>query len=314
MALLRSDPAGQAPGPFAVAAGLLGVLRGLAAHAPLLVAIDDLQWLDPASAAALAFAMRRLDARQGRFLLARRPGQPTEVERALGAAGVRRARGRTAERRGNLPAAVTAHWPHRAAQDAEPAARGGARKPAARAGTRPAPGGPGTAIPRRRPARRRLPAQSFPGPGRGPGPARCRRAHVVHRETAEIRAGRDGPGPAPRTGLRRHQRAPRRRRRGRGRQCAPLRRGLRRGRSRRARRAPDAAWRRGSPGPAAGAGRGPGDGGRAGQGHGTDRAADRRLPGRRRPGASSPAASRRGDRHRARGPPGPGAGREPGGA
>jgi len=89
-ALLRSDPAGQAPGPFAVAAGLLGVLRCLAAHAPLLVAIDDLQWLDPASAAALAFAMRRLDARQGRFLLARRPGQPGEAERALGAAGVRR--------------------------------------------------------------------------------------------------------------------------------------------------------------------------------------------------------------------------------
>jgi AAA ATPase domain len=90
VALLRSDPAGQPPGPFAVAAGLLGVLRGLAAHAPLLVAIDDLQWLDPASAAALAFAMRRLDARQGRFLLARRSGQPTGAERTLGAAGVRR--------------------------------------------------------------------------------------------------------------------------------------------------------------------------------------------------------------------------------
>jgi len=90
VALLRSDPAGQAPGPFAVAAGLLGVLRGLAARAPLLVAIDDLQWLDPASAAALAFAVRRLGARQGRFLLARRSGPPAQVERALGAAGVRR--------------------------------------------------------------------------------------------------------------------------------------------------------------------------------------------------------------------------------
>jgi DNA-binding NarL/FixJ family response regulator len=89
-ALLRSDPAGQAPGPFAVAAGLLGVLRCLAANTPLLVAIDDLQWLDPASAAALAFAMRRLDTAQGRFLLARRSGQSTEAERALGAAGVRR--------------------------------------------------------------------------------------------------------------------------------------------------------------------------------------------------------------------------------
>jgi DNA-binding CsgD family transcriptional regulator len=90
VALLRSDPAGHAPGPFAIAAGLLGVLRGLAARTPLLVAIDDLQWLDPASAAALAFAMRRLDTRQVRFLLARRPGRPAEVERALGAAGIRR--------------------------------------------------------------------------------------------------------------------------------------------------------------------------------------------------------------------------------
>lgn len=90
VALLRSDPAGQAPGPFAVAVGLLGVLRGLAADTPLLVAIDDLQWLDPASAAALAFAMRRLGTRQGRFLLARRSGQQAGVERALGEAGVRR--------------------------------------------------------------------------------------------------------------------------------------------------------------------------------------------------------------------------------
>src|SRR5207248_2049711 len=71
-------------------AGLLGVLRCLAARAPLLVAVDDLQWLDPASAAALAFAVRRLGARQGRFLLASSSGQPAQVDRALGAAGVRR--------------------------------------------------------------------------------------------------------------------------------------------------------------------------------------------------------------------------------
>jgi DNA-binding CsgD family transcriptional regulator len=90
VALLRSDPAGLAPDPFAVAAGLLGVLRSLAAATPLLVAIDDLQWLDPASADALAFAMRRLGARQRRFLLARRSGRPGEVEGALGASGVRR--------------------------------------------------------------------------------------------------------------------------------------------------------------------------------------------------------------------------------
>ncbi len=90
VALLRSDPADLAPGPFAIAAGLLAVLRSLASITPLLVAIDDLQWLDPASAGALAFAVRRLDARQCRFLLTRRSGQPTEVERVLAASGVRR--------------------------------------------------------------------------------------------------------------------------------------------------------------------------------------------------------------------------------
>ena len=90
VALLRSDPADLAPDPFAIAAGLLGVLRSLAAAKPLLVAIDDLQWLDPASADALAFAARRLGAPQPRFLLASRSGHQAEVEVALEASGVHR--------------------------------------------------------------------------------------------------------------------------------------------------------------------------------------------------------------------------------
>ncbi|MDR2986101.1 MAG: AAA family ATPase [Nocardiopsaceae bacterium] len=83
VALLRSDPGDSAPDPLAIAAGLLGVLRHLAARTPLLIAIDDLQWLDPASADALAFAARRFNAAHGRFLVARRAGDPTEVEAAL---------------------------------------------------------------------------------------------------------------------------------------------------------------------------------------------------------------------------------------
>ena len=39
---------------------VLSLLRQVAAGAPVLVAIDDVQWLDRASAAALAFALRRL--------------------------------------------------------------------------------------------------------------------------------------------------------------------------------------------------------------------------------------------------------------
>jgi DNA-binding CsgD family transcriptional regulator len=83
VAVLRSDPDDIAPDPFAIAAGLLGVLRYLAASTPLLLAIDDLQWLDPASSDALAFAARRLDGPQTRFLLARRAGDLADVEAAL---------------------------------------------------------------------------------------------------------------------------------------------------------------------------------------------------------------------------------------
>jgi DNA-binding CsgD family transcriptional regulator len=58
--LLRAD-SGEAPtDPRAVAAALLSVLRRLALDSPVLVALDDLQWLDVSSAHAIAFATRRL--------------------------------------------------------------------------------------------------------------------------------------------------------------------------------------------------------------------------------------------------------------
>ena len=50
---------------------------------PLLVAVDDLQWLDAPSGDALAFAARRLDDSTVFFVLARRPGRTAPVERAL---------------------------------------------------------------------------------------------------------------------------------------------------------------------------------------------------------------------------------------
>ena len=49
----------------------------------MLVAIDDVQWLDEPSAQALVFAARRLADEPVRFLLARRPGPATDLERAL---------------------------------------------------------------------------------------------------------------------------------------------------------------------------------------------------------------------------------------
>ena len=81
--LFRAEPAGAPPEAHAIAIGLLNALRALAAREPLLVAVDDLQWLDRASADALAFAARRLDGEAVAFLLARRPGPPSPLERAL---------------------------------------------------------------------------------------------------------------------------------------------------------------------------------------------------------------------------------------
>ena len=72
VALLR---AGAKPGGLqrrAVALGVLGAIRVLAEDTPLVLAIDDVQWLDPPSADALAFAARRLRDEPVGFLLARR--------------------------------------------------------------------------------------------------------------------------------------------------------------------------------------------------------------------------------------------------
>ena len=70
-ALLRSR---QTAGHQMRAIGMatLGVFRALASSSPVLIAIDDLQWIDEDSAAVLAFALRRADPGLVRVLLARR--------------------------------------------------------------------------------------------------------------------------------------------------------------------------------------------------------------------------------------------------
>jgi DNA-binding CsgD family transcriptional regulator len=60
VALLRVEAAGRPPERRTVGTALLSLLRGLAAEREVVLAIDDLQWLDRASAAALEFAARRL--------------------------------------------------------------------------------------------------------------------------------------------------------------------------------------------------------------------------------------------------------------
>ena len=76
-ALLRVSAASP-PQPLGVSLGALHLLRSAAQDAPLLLAIDDVPWLDDASARVLDFSIRRLDADRVGFLLARRAAAPDE--------------------------------------------------------------------------------------------------------------------------------------------------------------------------------------------------------------------------------------------
>lgn len=77
VALLREEVGELEPlDPRAVATAFLSVVRGLAREAPVLVAVDDLQWADEPSALALGFALRRLEEERVSFVFARRSGLP----------------------------------------------------------------------------------------------------------------------------------------------------------------------------------------------------------------------------------------------
>lgn len=65
-----------APSPFLVGLALLGLLTEAAEEQALLCVVDDAQWLDQASARALAFAARRLDAEGIALVLAMRQPDP----------------------------------------------------------------------------------------------------------------------------------------------------------------------------------------------------------------------------------------------
>lgn len=74
VALLIEDRGGAPPDRRALSAGVLSLFRALAAEQPVLVAIDDVQWMDPSSAAVLSFAVRRLRETPLALVLARRSG------------------------------------------------------------------------------------------------------------------------------------------------------------------------------------------------------------------------------------------------
>jgi DNA-binding CsgD family transcriptional regulator len=64
----------QAPDRLAVAAGTHSLLATAAEYCPLLILVDDLHWLDPASQEALLFALRRLGRDAVACLVTMRPG------------------------------------------------------------------------------------------------------------------------------------------------------------------------------------------------------------------------------------------------
>jgi DNA-binding CsgD family transcriptional regulator len=83
VALRREEPSGNASEPLAISVAVLTVLRELAESVPVLVALDDGQWLDVSSAEVLRFAARRLvepGKSRVRFLLTRRSDQRSSLE------------------------------------------------------------------------------------------------------------------------------------------------------------------------------------------------------------------------------------------
>jgi ATP/maltotriose-dependent transcriptional regulator MalT len=86
-ALLLEEAEGAPPDARAVALAFLAVLRLLSETAPLVVAVDDLQWLDSPSGRVLRFALRRLETEPVGLLGTVRgsPGAalPFELERAF---------------------------------------------------------------------------------------------------------------------------------------------------------------------------------------------------------------------------------------
>jgi DNA-binding CsgD family transcriptional regulator len=84
VALLLAEPGEGASDPRAIGFALLDLLRVLSERGPVLVALDDVQWLDSSSAAVLLIALRRLrDERVGVLATFRRvPGVASPFELA----------------------------------------------------------------------------------------------------------------------------------------------------------------------------------------------------------------------------------------
>jgi DNA-binding CsgD family transcriptional regulator len=74
IALLRRESSGAAIDPRNTAVAALGAVRALARSAPVLIAVDDVQWLDAPSARVVSYVARRLHDERVGLLLTQREG------------------------------------------------------------------------------------------------------------------------------------------------------------------------------------------------------------------------------------------------
>jgi ATP/maltotriose-dependent transcriptional regulator MalT len=79
VALLLTGPGEQPPDPRAIGLAFLDVLRLLAGRGPIVVALDDLQWLDSSSALVVPLALRRLRDEPVGLLATLRTGPETSI-------------------------------------------------------------------------------------------------------------------------------------------------------------------------------------------------------------------------------------------
>jgi len=89
VALLREEAAGDPVDHRTLAVAVRDALQLLSERGPIVIAVDDVQWLDPSSSQALTFALRRLGTSPISVLLARRidlgeRNRHSDLERALG--------------------------------------------------------------------------------------------------------------------------------------------------------------------------------------------------------------------------------------
>ena len=80
VALLRVEPGDLPVDQRAIAAGFRSLVTGLAAERPVLLAVDDVQWLDAASATIVGFVLRRLGAERIALLATRRLSEPVRLD------------------------------------------------------------------------------------------------------------------------------------------------------------------------------------------------------------------------------------------